>query len=257
MANERSNLIVVIIQITNERGFFSCLIRVEFINRSKNGPLQVLCTSIRSLLFLRADSFFPPYSFYFLYRYIYMYIYVLFFWPLRLRKSSTRDVLNRFSVNVVRFDGPLVIYDLRGCGLVLRAHREVFEIFLDGVSRRKAGVELADSSNCRGTLVKFWLRGYTLCIDIAPCEKYNNLFRNMRMALVSSSSYISFYSRYDSTYCFLSASRYTSYDFWWNVQFQFFLPETTFKIHLQVLYCANLSETTQAATSITLKRFQP
>lgn len=154
--------------------------------------------------------------------YIYMYIYVLFFWPLRLRKSSTRDVLNRFSVNVVRFDGPLVIYDLRGCGLVLRAHREVFEIFLDGVSRRKAGVELADSSNCRGTLVKFWLRGYTLCIDIAPCEKYNNLFRNMRMALVSSSSYISFYSRYDSTYCFLSASRYTSYDFWWNVQFQFF-----------------------------------
>lgn len=186
-----------------------------------------------------------------------MYIYVLFFWPLRLRKSSTRDVLNRFSVNVVRFDGPLVIYDLRGCGLVLRAHREVFEIFLDGVSRRKAGVELADSSNCRGTLVKFWLRGYTLCIDIAPCEKYNNLFRNMRMALVSSSSYISFYSRYDSTYCFLSASRYTSYDFWWNVQFQFFLPETTFKIHLQVLYCTNLSETTQAATSITLKRFQP
>lgn len=189
--------------------------------------------------------------------YIYMYIYVLFFWPLRLRKSSTRDVLNRFSVNVVRFDGPLVIYDLRGCGLVLRAHREVFEIFLDGVSRRKAGVELADSSNCRGTLVKFWLRGYTLCIDIAPCEKYNNLFRNMRMALVSSSSYISFYSRYDSTYCFLSASRYTFYDSWWNVQFQFFLPETTFKIHLQVLYCANLSETTQAATSITLKRFQP
>lgn len=156
-----------------------------------------------------------------------MYIYVLFFWPLRLRKSSTRDVLNRFSVNVVRFDGPLVIYDLRGCGLVLRAHREVFEIFLDGVSRRKAGVELADSSNCRGTLVKFWLRGYTLCIDIAPCEKYNNLFRNMRMALVSSSSYISFYSRYDSTYCFLSASRYTSYDFWWNVQFQFFYQKNS------------------------------
>lgn len=31
----------------------------------------------------------------------------------RLRKSSTRDVLNRFSVNVVRFDGPawFMIYD--------------------------------------------------------------------------------------------------------------------------------------------------
>ena len=104
MANERPNLIVVIIQITNERGFFSCLIRVEFINRSKNGGPRELSlhfdtfsiflvpllriyparTSSSSLvLFLRGDSFFPPYSFYFLHRwciciyimYIYMYIY--------------------------------------------------------------------------------------------------------------------------------------------------------------------------------------
>lgn len=51
MANERPNLIVVIIQITNERGFFSCLIRVEFINRSKNGGPREL-SALRYVLYL-------------------------------------------------------------------------------------------------------------------------------------------------------------------------------------------------------------
>lgn len=186
MANERPNLIVVIIQITNERGFFSCLIRVEFINRSKNGGPRELSlhfdtfsiflvpllriyparTSSSSLvLFLRGDSFFPPYSFYFLHRWciciyilcIYMYIYILFFWPLRLRKSSTRDVLNRFSVNVVRFDGPLVIYDLWGCGLVPSSQRSVSDFSRGGLeteTRRGIGGFVELSGNTREILIE-------------------------------------------------------------------------------------------------------
>lgn len=114
--------------------------------------------SALSLLFLRADSFFPPYSFYFLYRYIYMYIYVLFFWPLRLRKSSTRDVLNRFSVNVVRFDGPLVIYDLRvmwtGAPSSQRSVWDFSRWGLETESRRGIGGFVELSGNTREILIK-------------------------------------------------------------------------------------------------------
>ena len=87
----------------------------------------------------------------------YIYGYILFFWPLRLRKSSTRDVLNRFSVNVVRFDGPLVIYDLWGCGLVPSSQRSVSDFSRGGLeteTRRGIGGFVELSGNTREILIE-------------------------------------------------------------------------------------------------------
>ena len=132
-----------------------------------------------------------------------------------------------------------------------RAHSEAFQIFLEGVLRRKPGVELADSSNCRGTLVKFWSRRVCYNVCFLYIYIYINVYLDGYVALASSSSYILASIQETNTILrtvfysmqYIQVLYFHNSDFWWNSNsfFFFFFFRSVLKIHLHS-YRTNLFE---------------